>query len=78
MNIEVMNAYNDFTFDLFISTGDMDRSTEQIVKSMPGVAGTYGIFGSYNDVELKGTGKMIGFIQGIEPCQHHFNARFRR
>ena len=53
MNIEVLDAYKNLTYDLQFYVNEMDRRIEQIVKSTPGVTGTYGIYGSYDDIQVK-------------------------
>jgi len=66
MNIEVLDAYKNLTYDLQFYVNEMDRRIEQIVKSTPGVTGTYGIYGSYDDIQVKDTGQTLGYVQGID------------
>lgn len=66
MNIEVLNVYKSITCDLQLSLNGMDRTFEQIVKSTSGVTGTYAIYGNYNEIQIKETNQMLGFVQGID------------
>ena len=51
VGIEVLNAYKDWKFDIMLSLNG-DRNTEQVLRSIDGVEGTYGAFESFQGIKL--------------------------
>lgn len=66
MNIEVLDAYKELNYDIQFYIYGMDRRFEQVIKSTPGIAASYGIYGSYDNILVKESGQSLGYVQGID------------
>lgn len=69
MGLEVTNAYRDFNFDIWLWSWQADRFLEQRLRSIEGVADTYGIYSVYN-LELADRQDRISMVQGVNPYKH--------
>lgn len=66
---EVLNAYSTFNFQIMTWVPDLDRNTENKIRSIPGVDGTYGILSASN-IEVVGSNDKIMCIDGIDKNKH--------
>src|SRR5690606_4263342 len=69
--------YGDWKFDIMIGINNADRNTEQILRSVDGVQGTYGAFESWQGVKVSGTNYSIGYLQGVDVKRYKDYAKFR-
>jgi len=76
VGIEVLNAYKDWKFDIMLSLNG-DRNTEQVLRSIDGVEGTYGAFESFQGIKVVDTDYSIGYLQGIDISKYRDYAAFR-
>jgi len=76
VGIEVLNAYKDWKFDIMLSLNG-DRNTEQVLRSIDGVEGTYGAFESFQGIKVVDTDYSIGYMQGIDIIKYRDYAAFR-
>ena len=65
VGIEVLNAYKDWKFDIMVSINGADRNTEQVLRSIDGVEGTYGAFESFQGIKVIDTDYSIGYLQEL-------------
>lgn len=77
VGIEVLNAYKDWKFDIMVSINDSDRNTEQLLRSIDGVEGTYGAFESFQGIKVLDTDYSIGYLQGIDISKYRDYTAFR-
>lgn len=77
VGIEVLKAYKDWKFDILISTNQADRNTEQILRTIEGVEGTYGAFESWDGVKVADTPYKIRYLQGIDINKYRDYIAFR-
>jgi putative ABC transport system permease protein len=54
-----------------------DRNTEQVLRSIDGVEGTYGAFESFQGIKVVDTDYSIGYMQGIDIIKYRDYAAFR-
>lgn len=76
VGIEVLNAYKDWKFDIMLRLNG-DRNTEQVLRSIDGVEGTYGAFESWDGIKVVGNDYSIGYLQGIDIVKYRDYAAFR-
>ena len=77
VGIEVLNAYKDWKFDIMVSINGADRNTEQVLRSIDGVEGTYGAFESFQGIKVIDTDYSIGYLQGIDISKYRDYTAFR-
>lgn len=61
---EVGNVYSRCRYDLTMSCAGMGRSTEQRLIAQDGVSDVLGMYELYYRVEIGGSGKQVGLVQG--------------
>ena len=77
VGVEVLNAYKDWQFDLMISISQADRSTEQALRAVPGVSGTYAAREQWGSVRVSSHDYSMGYLQGIDPVTYRDFIAFR-
>ncbi|SES98661.1 putative ABC transport system permease protein [Natronincola peptidivorans] len=77
VSIEVLQAYNDWDFDIMVSVHEGDRNTEQILRAVEGVAATYGTFETWEGVKVADVDYRIRYIQGIDTNKYRDYVAFR-
>jgi len=77
VGIEVLNAYKDWNFDIMVSLYNSDRNTEQVLRSIDGVDGTYGAYESWDGVDVKGEKYTIRYLQGVDIKRYRDYVTFR-
>lgn len=63
--VSVVKHYRESNYDLELSTWNMDRGIEMTVRTVPGVADTYGIYDARR-VRVANTDKQINIIHGVD------------
>lgn len=63
--VEVLNAYKDSKYDIMIRLENADRNTEQALRTIEGVIGTYGTFNTWDGVKVADNQYRIRYIEGI-------------
>lgn len=66
VGIEVLNAYKDWKFDIMLFVNGANRNTEQVLRGMDGVIGTYGSYETWEGVNVVDTQYTIRYLQGID------------
>ncbi|MDW7670290.1 MAG: FtsX-like permease family protein [Bacillota bacterium] len=77
VGVEVLNAYRDWHFDIMVSIGQADRSTEQSLRAVPGVASTYAAREQWGEVRVSSHDYPLRYLQGIDPLTYRDFMRFR-
>lgn len=77
VGVEVLNAYRDWQFDIMVSIGQADRSTEQSLRAVPGVASTYAAREQWGEVRVSSHDYPLRYLQGIDPLTYRDFMRFR-
>lgn len=77
VGIEVLNAYKDWNFDVMVSLNNSDRNTEQVLRSVDGVEGTYGAYESWDGVDVKDEQYTIRYLQGVDIKRYRDYVTFR-
>ena len=77
VGVEVLNAYRDWQFDLMVSIGQADRSTEQSLRAVPGVASTYPAREQWGEVRVSSHDYPIRYLQGVDPLTYRDFMAFR-
>ncbi len=77
VGIEVLNAYKDWNFDIMVRLYEGDKNTEQILRSVDGVEGTYGAFESWEGVKASDKDYTIRYLQGVDIKKYNDYVAFR-
>ncbi len=77
VGVEVLNAYRDWQFDLMVSISQADRSTEQSLRAVPGVASTYAAREQWGEVTVSSHDYPLRYLQGIDPLTYRNFITFR-
>lgn len=77
VGIEVLNAYKDWKFDVMVSINTADRNTEQVLRSIDGVDGTYAAYETWNGVEVVDKSYTIRYLQGVDVKKFREYVEFR-
>ncbi len=77
VGVEVLNAYRDWQFDLMVSVAQADRSTEQSLRAVPGVASTYAAREQWGEVTVSSHEYPLRYLQGIDPLTYRDFIAFR-
>ena len=77
VGIEVLDAYRDWQFDIRTSIPAADRSTEQSLRAVPGVARTYAAGEHFGGIEVVGHDYRLAYLQGVDPTGYLDFMRFR-
>jgi putative ABC transport system permease protein len=77
VGVEVLNAYRDWQFDLMVSVSQSDRSTEQSLRAVPGVASTYAAREQWGEITVSSHDYPLRYLQGIDPVTYRDYVAFR-
>ncbi|SMP54839.1 FtsX-like permease family protein [Anoxynatronum buryatiense] len=77
VGVEVLNAYKDWQFDIMVSINGADRSTEQALRAVPGVAATYAAREEWGEVRVTSHDYPMRYLQGIDPVNYRDYIAFR-